>query len=128
MIWACSRPRRRSEFGGELLAGIEEPLATVDEEPLLSDDADLMMELTAETSLRASVEEEIDLDLVDAETTAEAATAEITTETTAAEELPPVPEPVVGESVSELQDAILESVGAKPSGLPGRRTPQRSER
>ncbi len=98
-----------SEFGGELLAGIEEPLATVDEEPLISDDADLMMELTAETSLRASVEEEIDLDLVDAEATAEAATAEITTETTAAEELAPAPEPVVGESVSELQDAILDN-------------------
>ncbi len=98
-----------SEFGGELLAGIEEPLATVDEEPLLSDDADLMTELTAETSLRASVEQEIDLDLVDAEATAEAATAEITTETTAAEELAPAPEPVIGESVSELQDAILDN-------------------
>jgi tetratricopeptide (TPR) repeat protein len=98
-----------SDFGGELLAGIEEPLATADEEPLISDDADLMMELTAETSLRASVEEEIDLDLVDAEATAEAATAEITTETSAAEELAPSPEPVVGESVSELQDAILDN-------------------
>ena len=29
------------EFGGELLAGIEEPLATAEEEPLLGDDADL---------------------------------------------------------------------------------------
>ncbi|HEU4955363.1 MAG TPA: tetratricopeptide repeat protein, partial [Gemmatimonadales bacterium] len=98
------------EFGGELLSGIEEPLATVDEEPLISDDADLMMDLTAESSLRASVEEEIDLDLVDAEATAETATDEITAETTAAEEPALVAaEAVVGESVSELQDAILDN-------------------
>ena len=63
------------EFGGELLAGIEEPLATAEEEPLLGDDADL---------------DDMALDLVETET---------------AEERPSG----VGESVAELQDAILDN-------------------
>jgi len=63
------------EFEGELLAGIEEPLATAEEEPLLRDDADL---------------DDMALDLVETET---------------AEERPSG----VGESVAELQDAILDN-------------------
>ncbi len=117
------------DFGGELLTGIEEPLAAVDEEPLLTDEADLMAGLTAEpASLESEEEEEIDLDLVDAGTTAEmpidettdaestvaeAMLADTTTFETvtagmspegATEEHPSL----VGESVAELQDAILD--------------------
>ena len=62
------------EFGGELLAGIEEPLATAEEEPLLGDDADL---------------DDMALDLVETETAEE--------------------RPSGGESVTELQDAILDN-------------------
>jgi tetratricopeptide (TPR) repeat protein len=135
------------EFGGELLAGIEEPLAPVDEETILTDD-DLMMGLTAEHVVLEPEEEEedeLDLDLVDAETTTpEATTAEATigeattyevpidemtaAETTIAEAklaetttfetvtadatsgaAPESRTSVVGDSVSELQDAILDN-------------------
>jgi tetratricopeptide (TPR) repeat protein len=136
------------EFGGELLAGIEEPLATVDEEGLLTDEADLMVGLTAEHVVlepEEDQEDELDLDLVDAETTpseattAEAMIGEATTyevpidemtaaettiaeaklaETTTFETFTAAATPeaaaesrtsVVGESVSELQDAILDN-------------------
>jgi tetratricopeptide (TPR) repeat protein len=59
------------EFGGELLAGIEEPVAMVEEEALLTDEADLMVDLAAEPAPVASSEEDIDLDLVDGDTVAE---------------------------------------------------------
>jgi tetratricopeptide (TPR) repeat protein len=68
-----------AEFGGELLAGIEEPVATVEEEALLTDEADLMVDLAVEPAPAGSNEEDIDLDLVD------------------------------GDGLAELQDAILDN-------------------
>src|SRR4051794_3757419 len=68
-----------AEFGGEFLAGIEEPVATVEEEALLTDEADLMVDLAVEPAPAGSNEEDIDLDLVD------------------------------GDGLAELQDAILDN-------------------
>jgi tetratricopeptide (TPR) repeat protein len=124
------------DFGGELLAGIEEPLAA-DEEALLTDDGDLMVGLTAEPDALDSEEEaeELDLDLVDEETTiVDTTTTEVTidemtaaettiaegklAETTAFETFTVETSPeaaaedrpsVIGESVDELQDAILDN-------------------
>jgi tetratricopeptide (TPR) repeat protein len=79
------------EFGGELLAGVEEPLAMVGDEPLLADESELMVSLTEEPApLENDEAADLDLDLVEAEASS----------TRPAES---------GESVSELQDAILEN-------------------
>ena len=82
------------EFEGELLTGIEEPLASVEEEALLTDEADLMVDLTADAAPPASTDEEMDLDLVDGEEKGE----ENEQAGSAA-----------GESEAELQDAILDN-------------------
>jgi tetratricopeptide (TPR) repeat protein len=82
------------EFAGELLAGIEEPIAMAGDEPLLADESDLMVTLTDEAPPALEAESgELDLDLVEAEAPAAVEQASA----------------VATESVAELQDAILEN-------------------
>jgi tetratricopeptide (TPR) repeat protein len=79
------------EFEGELLAGIEEPLAAVGDESLLADESELMVSLSDDgTAPREDESGDLDLDLVEADAPAERTSA-------------------AGESVAELQDAILDN-------------------
>jgi tetratricopeptide (TPR) repeat protein len=78
------------DFGGELLTGIDEPLAPVGEEALLADESELVVSLTDdETSPQGTDDGDLALDLVDAEAPDEGTA-------------------VLAESVTELQDAILD--------------------
>jgi tetratricopeptide (TPR) repeat protein len=79
------------EFEGELLAGIEEPLAGVGDESLLADESELLVSLADDgTAPREDESDDLDLDLVEADAPAERTSA-------------------AGESVAELQDAILDN-------------------
>jgi tetratricopeptide (TPR) repeat protein len=91
-----------AEFGGELLAGIEEPIAMPGDDPLLADDSELMVTLTDEAPAQESEADELDLDLVEPEAPAPTE-AEVPA---AAEQGSMAP---ASASVAELQDAILEN-------------------
>jgi tetratricopeptide (TPR) repeat protein len=80
------------EFEGELLAGIEEPLAPFgDDEALLADESELIVSLTDEAAPPQEAEAgDLDLDLVEPDASADRTSA-------------------ADESVADLQDAILDN-------------------
>jgi tetratricopeptide (TPR) repeat protein len=89
-----------SEFEGELLAGVEEPIAMGSEEPLLGDGSELMVDLADQAPVEEAEAGELGLDLLEPE-----APAPIEAEAPAALEQTWAP----AGSVAELQDAILEN-------------------